>query len=111
MTFPEDIPDFPFPKPHELEKLEQLPPEVIHAMTPVEVDEKVREAAASLAKSYMLHAPEPNYEECFLLVSGALTETGGAIPGQLGALLVGTSRQAAEEACGSYFPDETLKNG
>jgi hypothetical protein len=113
MAIPEDIPDFPFPKPLELENLEQLPADLIHAMTPVEVGEKIRDAAASIARSYMQHTPssQANYEECFILVSSSLTEIGHSIPGQLGNMLVGTSRQAAEEASGQFFPDETLKNG
>lgn len=111
MACPDDIPDFPFPKPRELEKLERLPPEVIHAMTRVEMEEKIRDAAVSLAKVYMLNTPSADFDECLLLVSGALSETGGSIPGQLGALMVGTSLQTAEDACRDYFPDDTMRHG
>lgn len=110
MTRPDDVPDFPFPKPKEIEKIEQLPPEIIHAMTRVEMEEKIREAATSLAQAYFNCSPseKANYEECLLLVSAALTETGGAVPGQLGSLLVGTSQKAASEAARELFPNSII---
>lgn len=113
MPRPDDIPDFPFPKPKELEKLELLPPEVIHAMTRVAIEEKIHDAALSLAKIYMRNTPpsKASFDECAMWVSMALLETGGSIPGQLGTYMVGTSRQVAEDVSRDYFPDETLRGG
>lgn len=113
MTRPDDVPDFPFPKPKELEKLELLPPDVIHAMTRVAIEEKIHEAAVSLAKIYMRSTPpsKASFDECVMWVSMALSETGGSIPGQLGAHMVGTSRQVAEDVSRDFFPDETLRHG
>lgn len=113
MVRPDDIPDFPFPKPKELENLELLPPEVIHAMTRVAMEEKIHDAAVRLAKVYMLNTPatKASFDECAMWVSMALTDTGSAIPGQLGALMVGTSRHVAEDVSRDYFPDDTLMHG
>lgn len=109
MNWRPDIPDFPGEKPYLLEKLENLPPEMINAMTGLEVSEHVRDAANSLARGYH-HDCKKNrdygYQECVLLVSGALSQTGSSLSGQLGASMVGKSQTAASEACRVYFPEE-----
>ncbi|MCE5319055.1 MAG: hypothetical protein LLG04_17045 [Parachlamydia sp.] len=113
MGRPDDIPDFLFPKPWELEQLELLPPEIIHAMTRVAMEEKIHDVAVTMAKLYMLHTPpsKASFDECSTLVSMVLKETGGSIPGQLGALMVGTCQQVAEDVSRDYFPDDTLRHG
>lgn len=113
MNYPDDVPDFPFPKPKELESLEKFPLDVINGMKRVEIIERIRNAAISLATAYMRHTPpeKANYEECFSIVSSALKEMGSSIPGQLGSLMVGTGEKAAEDACRDFFPDDTLRHG
>jgi hypothetical protein len=108
MPWPPDVPDFLFKKPLELEKLEKLPPEIIHAMTRVEIDEKIRDAADSLSKSYSScpSSELKNYDKCVAVVSGALSETGSSLPGQLGSLMVGTGYDAAQRSCRQFFPEE-----
>lgn len=108
MPWRPDIPDFPGKKPHMLEKLEKLPPEIIHAMTGLEVNEHVRDAANSLASSYHSNCvknKDYGYNECVLFVSGALSQIGSAVEGQLGIAMVGTSQNSASEACRQCFPD------
>lgn len=108
MTWPPDVPSFPIKKPHTIEKLEKLPKEILNAMTFVEMEEKIRDAAVSLAHAYnnLKTSREVSYEECVLYVSGALTETGGDINNELGERMIGESQSAASHACREFFPDE-----
>jgi hypothetical protein len=109
MPWHPDIPDFPIDKPHALEKLEKLSPDVINAMTKLEISEHIRDAAQSLAKTYhdkCTQREDWGYDECVLLVSGALSQTGGSITGKMGPVMVGKSTEAAHKACRQYFPEE-----
>jgi hypothetical protein len=109
MPWHPDIPEFPGGKPRILEKLEKLPPEMINAMTGLEVDEHVRDAANSLAQGYHSHCKKNKdygYGECVLFVSGALSQLGSSVSGKLGMNMVGKSHQSASEACKQYFPEE-----
>lgn len=108
MNWHPDVPDISAKKPRELEKIEKLPPTVLNAMTPLELDEKISDVADGLAKSYMAAANgNATVEECIIFVAGALTQTGGAINGKAGAAMVGKSGHAAEIACKQLFLDAT----
>lgn len=108
MNWHPDVPDISVKKPRELAKIEELPISLLNAMTPLELDEKIRDAADGLAKNYVKAAKEKaTLDECIYFVSGALTQTGGAIDGRAGAAMVGRSDRAAETACKQLFPDET----
>lgn len=108
MNWHPDVPDISAKKPRELEKIEKLPISVLNAMTPLELEEKIRDAADGLAKSYMQAAKErATVDECIIFVAGALTQTGGAIDGKAGAAMVGKSDHAAETACKQLFKDVT----
>lgn len=109
MSWHPDIPDFPAEKPHQLEKLERLPSDIINAMTHLEVEEHIRDAALSLANVYHKKCKKRRdfgYDECVLLVSEALSQTGASIEGKLGPLMVGESNGVAHMACRQYFPEE-----
>jgi hypothetical protein len=111
MPWRPDVPDFPGEKPHILEKLERLAPEMINAMTGLEINEHVRDAADSLADGYHSHCKKNKdygYGECVLFVSGALSQLGSSVSGQLGLALVGKKHKSASEACRQYFPDKEL---
>lgn len=102
-----DLPDLALEKPHALERLEKLPPESLNAMTQVETEERIRDAANGIVTAYSKNrGSKANYEECVYLVSAALAQTGEALPGNVGKTLVGRSEIAAEEACKLIFPNE-----
>ena len=108
MNWHPDVPDINVKKPRELEKIEELPISVLNAMTPLELDEKIRDAADGLAKNYVKAASgKATVDECILFVSGALTQTGAALNGKAGAAMVGKSDKAAENACKQLFKDAT----
>lgn len=104
MSWEMDVPRFPFQKPVLLEKLEQLGPDAREAMDGQEVKERIEEIANGLASSYHV-AIEGDYESCCEIVSAALTETGAALGGKFGAVMVGTSDHSARSACRIVFPE------
>lgn len=111
MSWPPDVPDFPIKKPYEIEKLERLPRNILNAMTKVEIEEKIRDAADSLAKTYFHTKQETgSMDECALIVSGALEQTGSSINGKLGTLMIGTSKEASQRACKRYYPEHPFPN-
>jgi|688.fasta_scaffold84469_5 hypothetical protein len=111
MPWPQDVPDFPLKKPDTLEKLEQLSPQILNAMTQVEAEEKIRDAADSLAKSYYkAYKDKGNLSECSLIVSGALEQTGGSLPAKFGALMIGKSKEEGERSCKNYYPPLPFPN-
>lgn len=107
MEKPQDIPDMSLSKPKFIEKLEQLPSDIIHAMTQVEVEEKIRDAAESVAAKYYKKYGDDggNYPECVRTVSGILSELGQDLPGQLGLTMIGKSKGASEQACAEYYSE------
>ena len=108
MPWHPDVPDFINEKPHALEKIERLSPDVMNAMTHLEMEEHIEDAAASLAKSYhdkCKQRMDYGVDECIMLVSGALSQTGGSIGGAMGSLMVGKSLDEAKQACHRYFPE------
>lgn len=104
-----DIPDFPAVKPVLLERLEKLPPDTLNAMTGLEIEEHVRDAAEALANSYHDSCKKNRdygFDECVIYVSGALSQTGSSLNGHLGMVMVGESQKAASDACKQYFPQQ-----
>ncbi len=111
MTWHPDVPDLPMNKPHELERLEQLPHSILNAMTRTEIDEKIRDAADSLAQEYhRVNGEQGSLSECVLIVGGALSQTGNSISGHLGQIMVGTSTEAATHACADYYHEHPSPN-
>ena len=109
MAWHPDVPDFLAEKPHELEKLEKFSLEIINAMTHLELEEHIEDAAYALARTYhhqCRQRQDYGFDECVLIVSGALSQTGSSIDGKLGPLMVGTSLDSAKTACRQYFPEE-----
>lgn len=101
-----DVPDLPFEKPKKLEDLEETPPQILHAMTSVELEEKVRDAAESLASAYYKHSlQEGSLDDCTSLVSGVLQQLGSSIDGDAGPVIVGISHHEAHQACKLYYPE------
>jgi hypothetical protein len=71
----------------------------------MEVDERVSDAADSLAHAYFEEkGPNVNFDECVSVVSGALSETGSSINNKLGKSMISRSLEKAEQACRRYFP-------
>ena len=111
MTWPPDVPDYPIKKPREIENIERMPPEILNSMRKVEIDEKIGDAADSLAKSYFdSYKEKGSLSECSLIVSGAQKQTGSSIGGNLGMSMVAESKEKAEEACKEYYPDHPFPN-
>ncbi len=111
MPWHPDVPDFPLDKPPEIEKLEKLPLSSLNAMTIVEAEERIRDAAEGLAKSYTKRSgSKGTYDECVLVVTGALQETGSAINGKMGSLMVGISEHSAKDACRKFYPESPFPN-
>lgn len=111
MNWPPDVPDFPMKIPHEIEKLENLPKNLLNAMTDVEAKEHIRDGANGLAGAYYNSRKEKgSLSECKLFVSSALRQTGSAIGGKLGNLMVGTSDEASECACERLYPERPYPN-
>jgi hypothetical protein len=109
MPWHPDIPDFLTEKPQSLEKLEKLPSDIIHAMTGLEIDEHIRDAANGLAANYYTHCKKNKdygYQECVLFVSSALSQTGSSLDSKLGLLMTGKSLESAKRACRQSFQDE-----
>jgi hypothetical protein len=105
MSWELDTPQFPLKKSATLEKLEQLHPEQLNAMDRVEIDEHIEDIAYGFAKAY--HKKKPHdFDTCLTIVSAALKETGGALGGKFGAIMVGTSQEVAEKVCKVVFDEE-----
>lgn len=112
MPWRPDIPEFPGKKSHLIERLENLPHDTINAMTGLEVNEHVRDVANSLADGYHTDCKKNHdygYGECVLFVSGALSQLGSSVNGQLGLAMIGKRQESASEACRQYFPDKELQ--
>jgi hypothetical protein len=109
MPWHPDIPDFLNEKPHEIENIEKLTVEMMNAMTGLEIDEHIENAAHALAKSYYnlcQNRTDYGYEECVMIVSGALSELGASLDSKLGSAMVGESVHAAKKASREYFPED-----
>jgi hypothetical protein len=106
MSWPPDVPDFLSKKPSALERLESLSPELINAMTDVEMIHHIHDAALGLAESYQRECQDRSsygYEDCVLFVAEALVETGAAIDGKLGSQMISKSQQEAKNASQQCF--------
>lgn len=107
MSWELDTPQFPIKKPAALETLEEMHPEQRNAMDRVEVDERIEEIAYGLAKAY--HNKKPHdFDTCIAIVAAALKETGGAVGGSFGAIMVGTSQEVAEKVCKVVYDEENI---
>lgn len=108
MNGPSDVPNIPLKKPRALEKLEKQSSEILNAMTPVELDEKIEDVARALAENYAEQmGKDATYDGCLMVVSEALTQTGASIENRkTGDRMIGTCDAKAKEACKILFPDE-----
>jgi hypothetical protein len=102
-----DVPNLPFPKPIQLERLEKIRREQWNAMDEVEVNEHVQEAADGMAYTYRKTGGN-DYNMCISIIISALTEMGGALGGEAGAFMVGNSTEAAHQACRVAFPEDEV---
>ncbi len=100
----QDVPELGIKKPKKLEEFEELEPHILDAMTPLEVTEHIRDIAESVADAYHREVNGGNYQGCVDMVSVALSVTGNAIGGKVGAEMVGENESAAKEACKLEFP-------
>lgn len=105
MTWEIDVPSVPFKKPKELEHLENLSMSQREAMDPQEKKDSVRAAAIGLAKAYF-KSNGRSPEKCRAIVHSALSELGNAFGGKFGAVMIGLSEKAAEDATSEVFPLE-----
>lgn len=99
-----DVPNLPFKKPKSLSDLERLSSAQREAMDFEEQKERIQFIADSLAKAYAKNK-NGDFEGCVLVITSALSETGGSIDGEMGANMVGLSHQAAETACRLVYPE------
>lgn len=107
MSWELDTPQVPLKKTAALENLEQLNPEQLNAMDRQEIDKRIEEIAYGLAKAYR-KMKKGDCDTCIRIVISALRETGGAIGGKFGAIMVGTSQQVAEKTCKVIFNEENI---
>ena len=97
-------------KPNAINILEKLSPAFLDSMPGVEVEEKIRDAAEALAKTYQRKTKDGNYEMCVMLVAGALTQSGSDIGGSVGTLMIGTAESKAKAACRLFYPESDEAN-
>lgn len=105
MSWELDTPEVPLKKSAALEKLEQMSLDQLNAMDRQEVNERIEEAAFGLARAYH-KIKGSDCDTCIGIVHSALSQTGGALGGKVGAIMVATSVQAAENACRVVFTQE-----
>lgn len=104
MSWHPDVPELNIPKPQALKTLEGLGDDVLNAMDTVEIDRRIDDVANQIAHEYA-KTPNATYEECIDLISMALSVTGNAMGGRVGALFVGRCDEAGEKAARLVFPD------
>lgn len=97
-----DIPDLPFKKPREIERLELIGKDQREAMDPVEMQERIQDVANSLVQAFLKHKG-PNLELCQAVAISALEEIGGSLGGQFGAAMISQKEKAVRNACEDYF--------
>jgi len=100
-----DIPDLPFKKPVEVERILQLGFDQREGMDPVEARERIQEMAVSLADAYV-NTKNADYEGCVAVIASALSETGAFLGGKFGQTMVAESELSAHQACRLDFPEE-----
>lgn len=106
MSWDLDVPNLFFKKPKKLADLEQLSSSEREAMDFVEIEERVRDVANSLAEAYQKQNTNADFDGCVSIVSTAISETGGSLGGKMGARMVALGNQSAQKACRIYFPQE-----
>lgn len=104
MSLDQDIPNLYFEKPKKVTELLELSLEQREAMDLVEIEERVRDTADSLAEGYKNNNKNGDYEGCVEVVSTALKEIGGSLGGKMGARTVGIGDNCAHNACRLHFP-------
>jgi hypothetical protein len=107
MSWELDTPQVPFEKSLQLARLEQLEFHVREAMDRQEINERIEEAAYGLALAY--HKDKKHdYTTCVAMIQQALSETGAALGGKFGAIMVGTSQKIAEKISKIEYNKEEL---
>lgn len=105
MPWHPDVPDIPIEKPPEISELELIGREALDSMPPREMDEKLEEAAFSVAKAFKKQKGS-DYSGCVSIVSVALNMTGSSIGGQFGSLMLAQSENQAKHACKIVFEED-----
>lgn len=109
MQWNEDDLQLPIDKPAPLLSLEKLSDSQLNAMTDVEIDERMDEAAFASAHKYCNKVPQGNYDECVAVVSILLNTSGASVGGKVGAKMVASSESLACQACRRMFPPEAIE--
>lgn len=109
MQWSEDDLQLPIDKPVQLLSLEKLSDSQLDAMTDVEIDERMDEAAYATAHKYCNKVPQGSYEECVAVVSVMLNTSGAAMGGKVGGQMVAHSESLACQACRRMFPPEATE--
>lgn len=109
MQWSEDDLQLPIDKPAQLLSLEKLSDSQLDAMTDVEIDERLDEAAYASAHNYCKKVPQGTYEECAAVVSVMLNTSGAAVGGRVGGKMVAHSEPLACQACRHMFPQEATE--
>lgn len=97
-----DVPNLPFKKPIQIEKLELMDKEQREAMDPEEVRRKTEEVAYSLALSFKKRIGNDKVG-CLAMIQKAIEELGYSFGGKMGAAMLGHREQAARQACQDVF--------
>ena len=106
MLWHPDVPELEIKKPTEILQFEELSPEILEAMSTMEIHARIDRAAEAVAREYKKEKDE-SYDECVNIVSIALSVTGNAIGGKVGALMVGRSDSSAIQASRLVYPEES----
>lgn len=102
MSWHPDVPELDIPKPRAIEEIESLGDDVLNAMDTVEIDHRIESAAKQMAHAYV-KKPEISFEGCVDLIAMALSVTGNALGGRVGAHFVAKSKEAAEQAAHEVY--------
>lgn len=104
-----DNPDIPVDKPKEIRELEAMGRTNRESMPPREMDEKLEDAAAAVARRYA-KLPGADYEGCVGVVSVALSVTGSSLGGEFGTHMMSRCEIEAELACRLLFQEEEYED-
>lgn len=105
MSWHPDVPELNIPKPLAIKELESLGDDVLNAMDTVEIHHRIDDAANQIAQAY-IKEKNNTYESCVDFISMALSVTGNAIGGKVGALFVARSQKAAEQAAHRVYRND-----
>lgn len=99
-----DVPNLPFKKPVEIERLENLNFSQRESMDPQEMKQRIYGIAHVLAKAYKKNLG-PEQGDCISVIHAALSELGASLSGNFGAKMIGLSQKVAEDATKETFEE------